>query len=864
MKSRHAPHPIRSSGFDRLLQYFQQTAVLALTAFGFLFCLISSYSLTVLTERAVWATLAFVALFSALGSLKRSGLWMLACLLLAGLWIWRNADELTQGVLYLLEQALDPLSLCLPNGMQALIAELDAQAAVIAATRALVALMFFVSLLTACFVVCRASLFGQAISTLPLLLPAAFCSLAPSALPFFCLVCAYLMQYVLGVSRRAAEPARARRDAEPSLQLGKKELSSQYPVQRLLALSTLPVVVLAALLSGLILPSRDYTRPERIEALREELLSLDLGNLFQNSNDGLTNGSFRNLSAIRFTGETVLKLRLEEERALYLRGYAGAVYTANGWKRASDASYGAYAKEFLSIAPQNLRAAALEETDAGYAQYTISVQNVAARTDTLWTPNGLITEAGAIAGAVNVQDTALGAARASGVGDYTLSAYYCPPTPSDIPFDAAEANAETLKTAYQAAAAKALGLSDTAGASAERVRNAAGAYASYVFDVYTALPEETQQAAEALISAYGLSLRRNEGALDIYATCYDLHALLSERCDYAYSPPRIPSGEDFTTYFIQESRSGYCVHFATAATVLLRALGVPARYAEGYIVVLADYNKTPDENGYIDIEDTHAHAWVEVFDPVQLEWIPVEMTADATGGDAAPAGSNETESVETPTPTPTPTPTLTPTPTPTATPEEDAEQQSPEEQAAPTPAPAEESAVPEDGATPAPPEASAPDGEDGGGAPQSDSGYLSWLLPALALSGGLLLAAFAWRRARRERRRKQFTQPDTNAAVLAVGRCVMDMLRFSGCAPIGPLQTPEEYVPLAGKALPWLDTERLRRLLELAQRARFSGRACSKRERDEAAAFAAELRDGMSGRLKRPRRWLFDWRYPKL
>ena len=57
-----------------------------------------------------------------------------------------------------------------------------------------------------------------------------------------------------------------------------------------------------------------------------------------------------------------------------------------------------------------------------------------------------------------------------------------------------------------------------------------------------------------------------------------------------------PEGADFATWFLQEAKSGYCVHFATTGTVLLRALGIPARYAEGYIVIQKDYEKQPDKS----------------------------------------------------------------------------------------------------------------------------------------------------------------------------------------------------------------------------------------------------------------------------
>ena len=76
---------------------------------------------------------------------------------------------------------------------------------------------------------------------------------------------------------------------------------------------------------------------------------------------------------------------------------------------------------------------------------------------------------------------------------------------------------------------------------------------------------------------------------------------------------------DFVQWFLTESDTGYCVHFATAATVLLRAAGIPARYVTGYMVN-CEAGKT------VTVESDRAHAWVEYFDPIARAWIIAEPT----------------------------------------------------------------------------------------------------------------------------------------------------------------------------------------------------------------------------------------------
>jgi len=63
---------------------------------------------------------------------------------------------------------------------------------------------------------------------------------------------------------------------------------------------------------------------------------------------------------------------------------------------------------------------------------------------------------------------------------------------------------------------------------------------------------------------------------------------------------------DFAHWFLEESDSGYCVHFASAATVLLRSLNIPARYVEGYMV--------PARAGQtVTVSARQAHAWAEYY-----------------------------------------------------------------------------------------------------------------------------------------------------------------------------------------------------------------------------------------------------------
>ncbi|MBA4149892.1 MAG: transglutaminase domain-containing protein [Verrucomicrobia bacterium] len=60
--------------------------------------------------------------------------------------------------------------------------------------------------------------------------------------------------------------------------------------------------------------------------------------------------------------------------------------------------------------------------------------------------------------------------------------------------------------------------------------------------------------------------------------------------------------------FLTETRSGHCEYFATAAVMLARQAGIPARYATGFAV-----QETSGKGGMYVVRERHAHAWTLVY-----------------------------------------------------------------------------------------------------------------------------------------------------------------------------------------------------------------------------------------------------------
>ncbi|MEE3467342.1 MAG: transglutaminase-like domain-containing protein [Eubacterium sp.] len=122
-----------------------------------------------------------------------------------------------------------------------------------------------------------------------------------------------------------------------------------------------------------------------------------------------------------------------------------------------------------------------------------------------------------------------------------------------------------------------------------------------------------------------------------------------ENIPYTYQPGVTPRDEDFINYFLADNKRGYCAHFASAATLILRRLGYQARYVEGYAIdptnltedgrvrndlLVKDYYDGDNLlNGQskvvtVNVTDAMAHAWVEV--KIGGHWRIAELTPWST------------------------------------------------------------------------------------------------------------------------------------------------------------------------------------------------------------------------------------------
>ncbi|MBQ3574100.1 MAG: hypothetical protein IJA26_00385 [Clostridia bacterium] len=133
---------------------------------------------------------------------------------------------------------------------------------------------------------------------------------------------------------------------------------------------------------------------------------------------------------------------------------------------------------------------------------------------------------------------------------------------------------------------------------------------------YTHLPEGIDSRVYALaVELTGSSTNAAEKACAI-------QEYLADNYKYTLDGGYPPAGGDFVSWFLLESKEGYCSYFASAMTVMCRIAGIPARYVEGYYV--------SPVNGEAIITGKNAHAWVEVY-LSGIGWTAFDPTARAVG-----------------------------------------------------------------------------------------------------------------------------------------------------------------------------------------------------------------------------------------
>jgi len=381
-----------------------------------------------------------------------------------------------------------------------------------------------------------------------------------------------------------------------------------------------PPVVIAVLLSLAIGANTDGAEADRREAARR-INSMRYGLAEQI----LPSGDFSALKPfVPEADKPLMSVTLTSPMSLYFRGFVGERYVESGWAELPAAKKAASAKDFSWLHSrgfygQNQLALLADALNMESAVARVSVANGFAGSGVRYAPYELKT----------------GGPDASKIGDADLPAdgfrgerrydYYI----TDRSVEDHEELYARLTDAWRAEDAAAL-----------EYLQSENVYRDYVYANYLDVPEKAAAAIRSLLGDWIVP----EDGLSFAAAQKTVQSYLGASLTYNETPKEYESG-DFLTFLLNESREGSSVHYATAAALLFRSFGIPARYVEGYYVAPEDALLAVEAGNPVVVSEINAHAWVEIyrdgvgfvsFEPVPDNISPTQtrQSANSSGGAA--------------------------------------------------------------------------------------------------------------------------------------------------------------------------------------------------------------------------------------
>ena len=379
--------------------------------------------------------------------------------------------------------------------------------------------------------------------------------------------------------------------------------------------SSLPYMFLSitlVLLLGyvLIFSGDDYKPPESVDEAKlavsdfEEHLRYD--NLRGAETDSLSRGDLTETHPLEYTDNAVFTLKMQMPQSMYLRSFSGGSFEDDQW---SEAAEGAYSGEYTGVmewlAQQDfypwMQQERLYRMSKDYDFVSVDVSNVNGSSKYIYLPYEAALSGDTLPGNVNYKkDYGAFAKGLRGQREYGFKVFLSKFQDYDE-----TGLADWLTEVKQSA-------------DWDEYADAEAVYRRYVYDTYLYMSQEDFD----LLAAIGAE--KCEGKTIDYTLHY-IRKTFDENFEYNTEQKAAPKGKGELAYFLEESRCGNDMHFATAAALMFRRAGIPARYAEGYYLSPEEMKLYTEMSGVtLDVSDSQAHCWVEIYLD-EIGWFPVEV-----------------------------------------------------------------------------------------------------------------------------------------------------------------------------------------------------------------------------------------------
>lgn len=333
---------------------------------------------------------------------------------------------------------------------------------------------------------------------------------------------------------------------------------------------------------------------------------------YDSASNSMPEGDLLHTGEWEKSDSTALEVTMEKPEKAYIKGHVYNYYTGTGWQQAelskagedSDLFYWLHQNDFYGQIQLSKSLSLVGSPEWS----TMTVKNISACKENSYLPYGYADSSQLDDGLIGDENTE------NGVESFVIS--------SGGLADWYEAQ-KTLVKKQKAEKLKDYLSQETA-------------YKKYVYEENLELPDS---AAEVLERQLG----DNEENLTMDEIQKNIYDYLSVCMSYEENADAMEEGDEFLEYLLEETQEGYSVHYATAAVLMLRYYGVPARYVEGYFLS-RDQAARMESGEPLTLTEENAHAWAEYYlDGVGF--VPFEVTpgyideedidqADEADGDA--------------------------------------------------------------------------------------------------------------------------------------------------------------------------------------------------------------------------------------
>ena len=397
--------------------------------------------------------------------------------------------------------------------------------------------------------------------------------------------------------------------ARPASSRKRRVIYIQNPRQ-----STLPYIFMSitlVLLLGYILAfsGDDYRPPQSVDEAKAAVIAAEehirYDKLGGDDIDQLGRGDLTETHPMEYTDNTVLQLKMQMPQPMYLRGFVGGSYADGKWTEAEEGAYsGEYTGMMEWLVQQDfypwMQQERLYRMSENYDFVSVDVTNVNGSSKYMYLPYEAALTGDTMPDEVKYEkDYGALTKGFTGQREYTFKAFL-----------ARMEDYDEQKIAGWLAEVK-------QSSDWDEYAEPEAVYRRYVYDTYVYVPEREHEALAAVDADKCLGKT-------IAYTLHHIRSVFDEKYQYDIECEAAGEGADELENFLQKGR-GNDMHFATAATLMFRCAGIPARYAEGYYLSPKEmklYTEMSDIS--YNVLDSNAHCWVEIYID-EIGWFPVEV-----------------------------------------------------------------------------------------------------------------------------------------------------------------------------------------------------------------------------------------------